>query len=178
MGDYIIDKLKRVSNYSYAITVIILISLVFMSGVIRGATDWVILCILIGIISLFFGVINFVSFKKFTIWNKYPKKIKLSDGTSFPEEWKDGKPNGRGTATFPDGTTYVGEFKDGKRNGQGTDTSTDGSTYVGEFKDGKRNGQGTFTYLKGETYVGKWRDDKFIRSSGFFSLFRKYPWDN
>lgn len=44
---------------------------------------------------------------------------------------------------LPDGRKYVGEFKDGKPDGRGTNVLPDGSKYVGEFKDGKGNGQGT-----------------------------------
>lgn len=51
--------------------------------------------------------------------------------------FKDGKPNGQGTLTWPDGKTYVGEIKDGKPDGQGTFAFTDGYKHVGELKDGR-----------------------------------------
>jgi len=69
-----------------------LIFLVVISGVINEATDWVILCIFIGIISLFFGVINFVLFRKFTIWNKYPKKVKVEEEKHFTTPACGGEP--------------------------------------------------------------------------------------
>lgn len=34
---------------------------------------------------------------------------------------------------YKDGSKYVGEFKDGKKNGQGTATFANGDKYVGEF---------------------------------------------
>ena len=37
-----------------------------------------------------------------------------SSGEEFVGEYKDGKPNGRGTYTWPDGREYIGEWKDGK----------------------------------------------------------------
>jgi len=63
-----------------------LIFLLFMSGVIKEAIDLVILFLLIGIISLFFGVINLVLFSKFTIWNKYPKKVKVEEEKAEEEK--------------------------------------------------------------------------------------------
>ena len=86
---------------------------------------------------------------------KDPAKI------DYEGEFKDGKPHGQGTATYPDGGKYVGEYKDGKYHGQGTETWPDGSEYVGEFKDGKRHGQGTETWLDGQKYVGEWKDGKY-----------------
>ena len=60
--------------------------------------------------------------------------------------------------TFPNGDKYVGEFKDDKPNGKGTYTWSDGRKYEGEFEDGKQNGQGTYTFLNGDKYEGEWKE--------------------
>ena len=65
----------------------------------------------------------------------------------------------QGTRRYTNGI-YVGEFKDGKRNGKGTATLAAGETYVGEWKDDKFNGHGTLTLATGETYAGEWKDGK------------------
>jgi hypothetical protein len=60
------------------------------------------------------------------------------------------------------GDKYFGEWKDNKPNGKGTYTyHYNGGTYVGRFKDGKRHGQGTHLYYVGEKYVGEWKNDSF-----------------
>ena len=63
-----------------------------------------------------------------------PASYRLSDGSKYVGEYKDGEKNGQGTSTFPDGWKYVGEFKYGKKNGQGTYTWSDGDKEVGEWK--------------------------------------------
>jgi uncharacterized protein len=77
---------------------------------------------------------------------------------TYVGEYKDGKPHGTGTETFPNGAKYVGGFIGGKRIGQGTATYPDGSKYVGEWRNGSRNGQGTHTFSNGEKYVGEIKD--------------------
>ena len=62
--------------------------------------------------------------------------------------------------TFPNGDKYVGEFKDDKPNGKGTYTWSDGRKYEGEFKDGIKHGQGTWTSIKGYKFIGEWRENK------------------
>ena len=37
----------------------------------------------------------------------------FADGGTHTGAWKDGMPNGQGTATYANGTTYTGAFKDG-----------------------------------------------------------------
>ena len=41
------------------------------------------------------------------------------------------------TIVFPNGDKYVGEWKDGRPNGRGTDIFPDGSKGIGEFRDGR-----------------------------------------
>jgi hypothetical protein len=103
-------------------------------------------------------------------WTNCHGSYHQSDGQKYVGEFRDGLPNGQGTATFSAlhksaGAKYVGEFKDGNLHGQGTLTFASGGkngniVYVGAFKDGKRHGQGTATYVSGAKYVGEHRDGK------------------
>jgi hypothetical protein len=83
---------------------------------------------------------------------------KLSDGSVYNGQWKDGKFNGKGTYKWPDGLIYNGEFKDGKFNGKGTYKWPDGSVYTGQYKNNKRDGQGTFKDSDKTVYKGQWKD--------------------
>lgn len=84
----------------------------------------------------------------------------FSNGAIYVGEEKDGLKHGQGTYTWPDGNKYVGGHRDDKRDGQGTHTWPDGAKYVGEYRDDKMSGQGTYTWPDGAKYVGEWRDDK------------------
>ena len=71
-----------------------------------------------------------------------------------------------GTWSDEKGFKYVGEFRDGKYNGQGTATysaphNAAGYKFVGEYRDGKRNGQGKLTYASGEVKEGIWASNVF-----------------
>ncbi len=114
----------------------------------------------------------------------------LPNGAKYIGEWKNGKPEGRGTLISPYGVqNYAGEFKDGKENGQGKLTLSDGGKYEGEFKndmpeghgslsfadgsryvggfhDGQPNGQGTLSVPGGTIQQGEWRDGKNYRTTG------------
>lgn len=91
------------------------------------------------------------------------------NGYNYIGEWKNGKQEGLGTATFPSGDKHIGEYKNGAMSGQGTYyyTSNDqfkGDKYVGEFKNDRRNGQGTYYYLaenqyKGDKHTGEYIED-------------------
>lgn len=106
-----------------------------------------------------------------------------SSGSKYEGEFKDGKPNGRGTATLANGDKHEGEWKEGKANGhgkltkangivyvggfkenlyegQGSFTFVDGDKFTGEFKEGEANGQATYTAASGQKYVGGWKNDK------------------
>ena len=51
-------------------------------------------------------------------WSLYSRlQRELESGCEYRGEWKDGKPNGLGTAQWPDGWTFEGEFVDGKPHG-------------------------------------------------------------
>ena len=90
--------------------------------------------------------------------------LTFPNGDKYVGEFKDDKPNGKGTYTWSDGGKYEGEYKDGKKNGQGTKTWTNGDMYEGKFKVGKYHGQGTYTWNDGRKYVGEWKDGETKRS--------------
>ena len=50
--------------------------------------------------------------------------------------------SGQASHTWGNGNTYVGEWKDGKPNGEGTATYVGLGQYVGTFKKGKRRRRG------------------------------------
>ena len=66
--------------------------------------------------------------------------------------------SGQASHTWGNGNTYVGEWKDGKPNGEGTATYVGLGQYVGTFKKGKRHGGGEANYVDGRKYVGEWKD--------------------
>ena len=95
--------------------------------------------------------------------NGYPDGIGTAqyENGKYLGQWKSGRAkHGQGTYYFANGEKYVGEFKDDKQHGQGTYIFADGEKYVGEFTDSKKNGHGTYTYLNGDRYVGEWEDDQ------------------
>jgi hypothetical protein len=80
-----------------------------------------------------------------------------SDNSKYIGEFRNGRPNGQGTLTWPDGTKYMGQFLDGNIWGKGTLTWTSGDKYIGEFHGGKMDGIGTFISANGQTYTGQFR---------------------
>jgi TonB family protein len=70
-------------------------------------------------------------------------------------DYRDGKPNGRGTYTSANGNRYEGEYRNGLRHGRGVYTYANGGRYEGEYRDGKPHGFGTFTRGRA-TYSGRW----------------------
>lgn len=93
------------------------------------------------------------------IWTNCFGETTPRAGERYVGEFRDGRPNGRGTSTWSDGGVYVGDFKDGKYEGQGAYTSPSGERYVGGYLGGKRNGQGSRRVSSGEEYVGAFKDD-------------------
>jgi hypothetical protein len=85
-------------------------------------------------------------------------------GATYMGEWKDGKPNGHGTAiygtniNFPD-MRYVGEFKNGLSHGYGVMAGPDGADYEGEWLNDKRSGQGILYFTDDVVYFGQFEND-------------------
>ncbi|MFW6016409.1 MAG: MORN repeat-containing protein [bacterium] len=81
------------------------------------------------------------------------------DGSKYIGEFKDGKPNGKGTISHSDGSVYEGEVKNGKRHGKGLFKFSDGGVYKGEYISNLRNGYGVHIYSNGNRYEGEFKDD-------------------
>merc|ERR1712151_953429 len=75
---------------------------------------------------------------------------------------KDGKRNGRGTATYADGSVYDGEYRDDNKHGRGRYTWADGDVYDGEYRDDNRNGRGRYTFADGTIKEGRWENGTFL----------------
>ena len=58
----------------------------------------------------------------------------------------------------------MGDFKDNKPNGKGTYTWGNGDVYEGDFKETKLTGKSTKTYADGRVEADLWLDDAFVRS--------------
>jgi hypothetical protein len=91
-----------------------------------------------------------------------PKGTQLPDGSLFVGKMKDGKPHGRGKATYPDSSTYTGEWKNGFRHGRGVWTWPDSSSYAGQWANGFQNGRGTATAADGTTRIGEWKAGQWV----------------
>ena len=95
-----------------------------------------------------------------------------SEDSKYVGEFKDGKPNGKGKATWGDKSKfpnryYDGDWKDGLMHGHGTKfwgiAETDKYTnnkYVGEWKNDKMDGFGKYEWADGSYYEGSWRNDE------------------
>merc|ERR1711964_759455 len=79
--------------------------------------------------------------------------------------WKDDKPHGHGTYTWPSGNVYKGQWVDGQRL-RGTYTRREKgeivSVYKGDWEDSKMHGLGTFTDNTGSSYDGRWANGDCI----------------
>lgn len=93
-------------------------------------------------------------------WDSCFGETTFAYGLSYAGEFKDGKPHGQGTMSYPGSNKYVGEWRNGKREGEGAMWYPIGHKYVGEWRDNKRNGQGTMSYPDGRRYVGEWKNGK------------------
>ena len=92
--------------------------------------------------------------------------LELDNGDIFQYtgNFINGKPNGRGRATFKKNGEYKGEYKgnwkDGKMHGRGIYTYKNGDVYDGDWENGKKHGRGRYTYKNGKIYAGEWKNDK------------------
>jgi len=91
----------------------------------------------------------------------------------------DGKPNGRGRATFKKYGEYEGEYegnwKDGKMHGRGIYTYKNGDVYDGDWENGKKHGKGRYTYNNGKIYAGDWDNDKKHGQIEYTDPTKRYP---
>ena len=83
------------------------------------------------------------------LWHNCFGKFIFPNGNKYEGFWRDGKPDGVGSASTNSGVTYVGTFKGGKRHGLGEEVNKDGSIYVGNFKNDKKHGAGKIVFLDG-----------------------------
>jgi|TARA_B110000196_G_C21097344_1_gene640703 hypothetical protein len=87
-------------------------------------------------------------------WNNCIGNILLPDekwekGRDYTGEFRNGKPNGNGTAIWPDdpaNNKYEGKWKDGKRHGKGTQSISEGYRFVGIWINDSMKGKGTLFY--------------------------------
>ena len=93
-------------------------------------------------------------------WTNCFGEVKRPSGIRFAAGFRDGKPNGQGTAIHPNGDKYVGEFRDGTQHGKGTMNWMSALKYVGDWQEGKMHGQGTWTGPDGQKYVGEFRNNQ------------------
>jgi hypothetical protein len=63
--------------------------------------------------------------------------FKKNGGVRYTGQFKNKRPNGRGSAEYPNGRKYEGEWINGVWQGQGTLTLTDGSSLTGGWFNGK-----------------------------------------
>jgi len=74
-----------------------------------------------------------------------------------------GLASGKGTAQGSD--KYSGEFRNGKPEGKGTYTYANGNTFSGYWVNGLKNGKGKFIYsLNGQPTIlsGYWKNDEYL----------------
>lgn len=95
-----------------------------------------------------------------TTWDRCFGEAYFAHGQNYVGEFRNGRPDGRGTMSYPGSNKYVGEWRNGKRDGDGTMWYPVGHKYVGEWRNNRRNGQGTMSYPDGRRYVGEWKNGK------------------
>ena len=145
---------------------------------------------------------NFTKMKSFDYWAKEHDPILyylsenivsdkilivfLEDGSIYEGEYKNGKPNGKGSMTsFDNKTIYDGDWVNGKREGNGKLIISDeynytgpfendlfsgsggvlcdnkGNIYEGDFEKGKFEGYGHYKMSNGDTYIGEFKGGLF-----------------
>ena len=93
-------------------------------------------------------------------WSECFGEAAYAHGQNYVGEFRNGRPHGQGTMSYPGSNKYVGQWQDGKRQGEGTMWYPIGHKYVGEWRDNRRNGRGTMSYPDGRRYVGEWKNGK------------------
>ncbi len=91
--------------------------------------------------------------------------LKWTNNSYYKGDFKNGKANGMGEATWSIGkkaNKYVGEWKDDMPHGHGVYTKLDGSKYKGEWKEGQWHGQGIYTWPDGKQYKGEFRNGEMV----------------
>ena len=78
----------------------------------------------------------------------------------YKGQFKDGKKNGVGTASFTNGCKYEGHWENGRFHGHGLHLWSDGRRFEGNWVNGERCGQGVLTLPNGEKYDGLWLANK------------------
>jgi hypothetical protein len=74
-----------------------------------------------------------------------------------------------GNMTFSEGTVYHGFFRNGKPDGFGTAHFRNGKKYEGQWKNGHPEGEGTYSYASGKIVKGMWREgqlEKMVKQAG------------
>ena len=112
--------------------------------------------------------------------------IYMEDGSIYEGEYKNGKPNGKGSMTSYDNKTiYDGDWVNGKKEGTGTLIISDeynytgpfekdcfsgtggvlcdnkGNIYEGDFEKGKFEGYGHYKMANGDNYIGEFKEGLF-----------------
>jgi uncharacterized caspase-like protein len=82
------------------------------------------------------------------------------NGDKYVGEFQGSKANGPGTVSYANGAKTEGDFVNGKLNGKGTITQKNGDRFEGNFKDNLKNGQGTLILVNGYKYIGEFKSDK------------------
>ncbi|HWQ74526.1 MAG TPA: hypothetical protein VN441_04360 [Syntrophomonas sp.] len=92
-------------------------------------------------------------------------EIRYTITVDYKGEVKDGKPNGKGKATFRDGGMYEGDWANGKQEGHGKEYYKDGTLrFEGEYHKGLRHGTGTVYYKDGSKgHSGLWKYNEPVK---------------
>lgn len=104
------------------------------------------------------------------IYYGYGTYYDKSEDSKYIGEWKNGKPNGKGKATWGDKSKYPnryydGEWKDGLMHGFGTKfwgqaevEKYTNNKYTGEWKNDEMHGIGKYEWADGSYYEGPWKN--------------------
>ena len=86
-------------------------------------------------------------------WNNCFGQLIIENKQLYIGEWKNGKPDGKGTFYIDYHNNklwrYEGSWKNGEYSGRGVYVDFDKKTYIGEFKNSERHGKGTLIWPNG-----------------------------